>query len=250
MQPILLLDIISRGDGIVVLANGAGFVGIGTTLPSTKLEVQGTASASYFMASGSVQFGSNVATASYSRFGGTSVTRSWLNSADDLLISDDLYVVGSISANIASASQYKGLAFTSVGDCNDETDVLGWDNGVFSCTADDTGAGSSFSGLEIFNSGGTPGLRYGSISFDASDFTVTLTDTSSTAFIKLDYANGPASRSIEQTILSQWEFRNGASFSADLEIYDNSGPAFAIFSSTSLGRFGLGDVTPETFFEI
>src|SRR3989344_4933778 len=221
MQPILLLDIISRGDGIVVLANGAGFVGIGTTLPSTKLEVQGTASASYFMASGSVQFGSNVATASYSRFGGTSVTRSWLNSADDLLISDDLYVVGSISANIASASQYKGLAFTSVGDCNDETDVLGWDNGVFSCTADDTSA-SSFSGIEIFNSGGTPGLRYGSISFDASDFTVTFSDTASTAFIKLDYANGPASRSINQDITAIWDFQSGASFSNDVEFYDRS----------------------------
>ena len=128
---------------------------------------------------------------------------------------------------------------------------MNWDSGTgkFDCGSDSSGGGS-FSGLEIFNSGGTPGLRYGSISFDASDFTVTFSDTASTAFVKLDYANGPASRSIEQTILSQWEFRNGASFSADLEIYDNSGPAFAIFSSTSLGRFGLGDVTPEAYFEI
>ncbi len=70
-------------------------VGIGTT-PVTTFEVQGTASASYFIASGSVQFGSNVATASYSRFGGTATTHvGTISTADDLIISGGLEVNGS-----------------------------------------------------------------------------------------------------------------------------------------------------------
>ncbi|MEK7659256.1 MAG: hypothetical protein AAB338_01210, partial [Patescibacteria group bacterium] len=70
-------------------------VGVGTT-PVTTFEVQGTASASYFIASGSVQFGSNVATASYSRFGGTATTHvGTISTAKDLLISGGLEVNGS-----------------------------------------------------------------------------------------------------------------------------------------------------------
>src|SRR3990167_5777621 len=224
----------------------------GTAISNTTFLVEANG---HVLASGAAQFASLTSppSVSYSRFG-TAIASlpesNWISTADDLLLSNDLYVVGSISANIASASLYKGLAFNSVGDCNDETDVLGWDLGVFSCTADDTSA-SSFSGIEIFNSGDPPALRYGSISYDASDFTVTFSDTASTAFIKLDYANGPASRSINQDITAIWDFQSGASFSNDVEFYDRSNNSmFAIFSSTSLGRFGLGDTTPEAFFEI
>lgn len=70
-------------------------IGIGTT-PVTTFEVQGTASASFFIASGSVQFGSNVATASYSRFGGTATTHTGtIKNAADLLVSGGLEVNGS-----------------------------------------------------------------------------------------------------------------------------------------------------------
>src|SRR3989344_7010442 len=246
MQPILLLDIISRGDGIVVLANGAGFVGIGTTLPSTKLEVQGTASASYFMASGSVQFGSNVATASYSRFGGTSVTRSWLSSADDLVISDDIYVVGTGSFTNASASFFRGTAFNITGnECSDDGDTLAWNNGTFSCGDDDNSGGSPGNvadGLDIANSGGTY-FSIASLQFDASHFT--FSNTASDGYVRLDWGDGgPASLSQDETVSGGWIFTN------DIVANNSLSTAFAKFSSTSSGRFGLGDTTPEAFFEI
>ena len=72
----------------------------------------------------------------------------------------------------------------------------------------------------------------------------------SNSIITIDYINGPASRSADQTITGFWEFRSGVSLSADVDIYDDTGTKFAIFSSTSSGRFGLGDVTPEAYFEI
>src|SRR6185436_1426413 len=87
-----------------------------------------------------------------------------------------------------------------------------------------------------------------SISFTAGSFDVN--NVGSQSFVYIDYANGPASRSINQNITALWEFRAGASFSNDVEFHNNTGNIFAIFSSTSLGRFGIGDSTPEAYFEI
>ncbi|MDP3697585.1 MAG: hypothetical protein Q8R55_06265, partial [Candidatus Taylorbacteria bacterium] len=210
------------------------------------------------LASGAAQFGSAGVPSStaYSRFG-TAVTSlpesNWISAANDLLISGDLYTVGSISANIASVSALQGLAFDFAGDCG-ETSTLNWtrSSGKFSCLTDGGGGGAQL-GIEIINSGGTYGTHYGSISFDASHFTVTFGSgtTASESQVRLDWGSGgPASLSEEETVTKQWEFRNGASFTADLELYDNSNTFFAVFSSTSLGRFGLGDSTPETYFEI
>jgi len=55
-----------------------------------------------------------------------------------------------------------------------------------------------------------------SLSFDASDFNIT--NTASTAFITLDWTNGPASRSADQTITGFWQFSNSVSVSSNFEI--------------------------------
>ncbi|MDP3696995.1 MAG: hypothetical protein Q8R55_03075, partial [Candidatus Taylorbacteria bacterium] len=167
-----------------------------------------------------------------------------------------LHVIGaaSVSTNFeasgyASASQYYGGGLSS---CNSASNALTWSSGLFGCNTI-TSSGGAQLGIEIINSGGTYGTHYGSISFDASHFTVTFGSgtTASESQVRLDWGSGgPASLSEEETVTKQWEFRNGASFTADLELYDNSNTFFAVFSSTSLGRFGLGDSTPETYFEI
>ena len=72
--------------------SGGGFLGIGTTSPTTKLEVQGTSSASYGLY-GALQV-AGFSSVSYSRFGTATATDSTLDAANDLLISGSLEVDG------------------------------------------------------------------------------------------------------------------------------------------------------------
>src|SRR3989344_1589632 len=80
-------------------------LGIGTTSPATKFEVQGTASASYLLTGNTLQVG-GYASAAYSRFG-TSTTGhpNYISSSNDLLISGDLETRGTASfGGVASVS--------------------------------------------------------------------------------------------------------------------------------------------------
>ncbi|MBP9822521.1 MAG: hypothetical protein KBC81_03730, partial [Candidatus Pacebacteria bacterium] len=79
-----------------LFVNGtSGNVGIGTNLPFTKFEVQGTASASNLLTVGSLQVANGGATVSYSRFG-TSTTTHGLSASNDLLVSGNFETDGNI----------------------------------------------------------------------------------------------------------------------------------------------------------
>lgn len=69
------------------------FVGIGTGAnPTTKLEVQGTASASYFLTGNTIQVG-GYASVAYNRFGTAATTHSnFIGASNDVLISGDLEI--------------------------------------------------------------------------------------------------------------------------------------------------------------
>ncbi|OGN07979.1 MAG: hypothetical protein A2750_01685 [Candidatus Yanofskybacteria bacterium RIFCSPHIGHO2_01_FULL_45_42] len=88
-------------------------VGVNTTTPQTKFEVQGTASASYFITGNTLQVG-GFATAAYSRFGTSTSGR--LKNANDLLVSGQFEVAGSaqfVTASISGAFDVGGTASIS-----------------------------------------------------------------------------------------------------------------------------------------
>ena len=81
------------------------WVGIGGT-PQTKFEVQGTASASYFLTGNTIQVG-GFASVAYNRFGTTATTHDhYIAASNDIFVSGDLEGRGSLSfAGPASFSQ-------------------------------------------------------------------------------------------------------------------------------------------------
>ncbi len=94
-------------------------VGIGAT-PSTTFEVQGTASASYFLTTNTIQAGAlfSTATVAYSRFGaGTTDYSTFVDAANDLLITGALEVDSKAffdgTASVASTFEVMGTASAS-----------------------------------------------------------------------------------------------------------------------------------------
>ncbi|KKR39707.1 MAG: hypothetical protein UT75_C0014G0001, partial [Candidatus Yanofskybacteria bacterium GW2011_GWE2_40_11] len=91
--------------------DSVGNIGIGTTAPLAKLEIQGTASASNLLTSGSLQVANGGASVSYSRFGTGSTTHG-LSNASDLLISGNLeidgntYFDGTVNFSTIASSAY------------------------------------------------------------------------------------------------------------------------------------------------
>src|SRR3989344_4471644 len=88
-------------------------VGIGSGAPFAPFEVQGTASASYFFTTGTLQaggtFASATASVAYSRFGiGTTGTPGEFDAANDLLITGSLEVDGkaSVAGNFQTSGRF------------------------------------------------------------------------------------------------------------------------------------------------
>jgi hypothetical protein len=69
--------------------------------------------------------------------------------------------------------------------------------------------------------GGSKLSNISSLSFNAGAFNVSASGSNDVS-IKLDYANGPASRSIAQAISGAWSFSGGVSLSSNFEITNNS----------------------------
>ena len=94
-------------------------VGVGDT-PSTTFEVQGTASASYFLTSNTIQVGGAFASVAWSRFGsGTAGHTVDINASNDVYITGALEVDGTAffdgTASVASNFEVTGYASASQG---------------------------------------------------------------------------------------------------------------------------------------
>ncbi len=128
-----------------------------------------------------------------------------------------------VSGALTASSSFSGAGLTT---CNGTTQKLTWINGQFGCGVDQTVGGGGSGIMEIREWGGAFDSFPASLSFSASGFNLTASGSSDVT-IALDYANGPASRSIAQSITGQWAFNaaplgftvaNSASISKNLEI--------------------------------
>ncbi len=180
----------------------------------------------FINAAGVGQFG-GLATISYSRFG-TAVTSHGLNTSSDALVSGMFETDGqaffnssaSVSTNFevggyASASKYFGGGLSNVDCSNNASQKLLYINGLFSCGNDQTTAGVG-STVRTVKQGAT--ILSGSAALNFFNGFSLIASGSYETNIGLDYATGPASRSIAQTISGLWTFSNGASVSTNLEI--------------------------------
>ncbi|MCC6404791.1 MAG: hypothetical protein IT405_00115, partial [Candidatus Yanofskybacteria bacterium] len=174
----------------------AGSIGIGTTDPLTKLEVQGTASASHLLTTGGLQVAGG-ASVSYSRFG-TAATGHSLSAVSDLLLSGLLEVDGNAffdaSASISSNLEIAGFASASafvlpstaggtLGDCDAAGDTLNWDltTRMFTCGSDATGGGGVSSNSLDFDELVDSANLDASWSIASNAFTVDFNNTQLTA---------------------------------------------------------------------
>ncbi|TSC91273.1 MAG: cell surface glycoprotein, partial [Parcubacteria group bacterium Gr01-1014_2] len=171
---------------------GSGYVGIGTTGPSTIFEVQGTASASYLLTGNTLQVG-GFASVAYSRFGtDTTGYTNFITTTNDLLISGDFEVNATAQFDsFVRVSNNNARAFVI-------TDTGGAREDIFLV---DTTASSSNSGLtitagpvqtgalfELKSSGGTLLTKFS----DEGGLLINISSTS--AFMVVNPLNAIASR--------------------------------------------------------
>ena len=149
----------------------SGFMGIGTTTPTTVLEVQGTASASYLLTGNTLQVG-GYSSEAYSRFGTDTTTH-----AGTIIDTDDLLISGGFEVNASAA--FNGF----VGLYNTATASLVFQSGSdvekkFTIQSNATGAGTTDrlsilngNNIEVFSIASTgltdiDTLRTGPMSFE------------------------------------------------------------------------------------
>ncbi|TSC90891.1 MAG: polymorphic outer membrane protein [Parcubacteria group bacterium Licking1014_17] len=231
----------------------SGKVGIGTSMPLTKLEVEGTASASNLFTSGGLQVGGTTsASRSYSRFG-TDLTGHSLSAVSDVLISGLLETNGQayFDSNASVAGNFETLGWASASqtfgsglvDCDNTTSSkLLWDysTGKFSC-------GTDAGGIKT-EEGGVQNLAAATIlNFDPGKFTLTASG-STESIVNMDWGTGgPASLSQDSTVSGNWNFSNTASHTAAGE-WNFDSNTFVIDSGVN--RVGIGTSTPEQSLEI
>ena len=108
---------------LVLFDSGALRLGVnyGSSLDAS-FEVGGTASANYLVTRNAVQIGNSGATVAYSRFGTSAAGHSnYITAADDILISGDLEIDGSVS--FAGPASISGILFLANGQVRPRTDA-------------------------------------------------------------------------------------------------------------------------------
>ncbi|MDP3954311.1 MAG: hypothetical protein Q8Q06_02750, partial [bacterium] len=179
---------------------------------SGNLEVEGTASVS-----GQFTFGSNASI------------------SGNLEIGSDGFVVRStgVSSSLAfettSYASASALYGSGLQTCNATTGKLTWSSGIFSCGTD-FNTGSPSKGTSVREGTSDAFTHIGSLSFAASSFNVA--NNASESVIYIDYDNGPASRSIAQTISGLWTFTGGVTVSSPFEVSNTA----------SISQLTLGNV--------
>ncbi|MDP2729219.1 MAG: hypothetical protein Q8O55_01895, partial [Dehalococcoidales bacterium] len=186
---------------------------------SGNLEVEGTASVS-----GAVTLNGALTSYGNNTFNGTNTFNARTDFGANASSTADFEIVG----GFASSSFLYGSALST---CT-ASQKLQWGSGVFSCVTDQTGTSKGTSVRE-----GTSGAftHIGSLSFAASSFNVSTTASESVIYI--DYANGPASRSIDQTISGLWTFTGGVTVSSPFEVSNTA----------SISQLTLGNVLATTY---
>ncbi|MBP9822356.1 MAG: hypothetical protein KBC81_02870, partial [Candidatus Pacebacteria bacterium] len=197
-------------SGGAYLAINGGNVGVGTVSPTTKFQVQGNASISLnFEIGGIASIGGN---AGFYGVGSSSF-------AGSLAVSKGL-----------TANSYQGGGLAN---CGDSSHALSYSGGQFGCQNISGTGGSSFFGL-LMGEGSSTATHATQLTFSPSGFD--LSSAASSSFLSIDYLNGPASRSIAQTISGLWTFSGGATFSAPFEL---SSTASIGGNATIKGTLGL-----------
>ncbi len=215
-----------NGGGIQLVGGASAGVGSGGTLTFTagNSNEGGGTGGSVNITAGHGDGGSGDLNGSISLTAGNGGNSGFVSITGDL----GTFITGaaSVSSNLevssyASASQYFGAGLTS---CTGSS-FLQWTAGVFGCGVSSGGGGSSIGVRES----GSAFTNVSSLSFDAGMFNITNGAPLST--IRLDWTNGPASRSTANTWSQLQTFTLGASFSAGAE--------FSTYASAQTYRGGV-----------
>ncbi|MDO8715537.1 MAG: hypothetical protein Q7J73_01835, partial [Dehalococcoidales bacterium] len=165
----------------------------------------------------------------------------------------DLTLINGL-ASVTSDLEVSGIASISaftlpdkdgglLADCDTAaSSKLLWDSatGKFDCGTDSTGGGgTSTLQVRIGNPIGTDINPTATISFDANNFNIT-SSGSFDAVVKIDYDNGPASRTMAQIITGKWDF-NAAS--TQFDFIELTGTASVTVANTAfnINLGGSGD---------
>ena len=128
------------------------------------------------------------------------------------------------------------------------------DDSPFTYTLGSCGSGGGGTQIEVSTSDNpNGGTKVSSLSFEPGAFNVSF--PTGYGLVQLDYTNGPASRSIAQTISGLWNFTasplgltvaNSASVSGNFETVGYASLSNTLFANASTKRVGIGTISPST----